>query len=98
MPDTFPDLRLSDLTRHDRIRAACPRCGRVVHFAPAKLLRQHQLRHDTMIRALKLRCLACGTRSGFRLSVFDERDHADSRTADRERLVMSFVPGNDGNK
>lgn len=89
--DLHPDLRLSDLTRHDRIAVTCPRCGRVVHFPPAKLLRQHQLRHATRIIDLKLRCMACGTREGFRIVVFDERGAAPPFDHANERIVVDAV-------
>jgi len=81
------ELRLADLGPYDTISIGCA-CGRWVDFIPQSVERRKWPR-KAIIRELKFRCTACNRRSGFRITIFDERTRGDD-TRRKERVI---VPG-----
>ena len=79
------ELRIGDLGPFDTIDVHCP-CGRSVNFIP-RYVERHRWPKKAIIRELKFRCTACGRRSGFRISIFDERGRGDN-TRRNERVIL----------
>src|SRR5271166_4884057 len=82
-------LRLGDLARHEVIVIRCG-CGRNVEYPPGFLQRRYRLASDTLIFDLqsRLRCKGCNRRSGFRITIFDERTRGDGSKPRLERVVV----------
>jgi hypothetical protein len=80
------ELRLADLGLHDTISIQCA-CGRSVQYLPQNVERRAWPKR-AIIRELKFRCVVCGWRSGFRITIFDERHRGDNT---RSELVI--LPG-----
>ena len=81
-------LRLGDLAAHEVIVVHCP-CGRSVEYHPGFLQRRHRMPSDTLVFDLqfRLRCKGCNRRSGFRITILDERSRGDSSKPRLERVV-----------
>ena len=84
-------LRLIDLSPHDTVVVRCE-CGRIVEYLPGVLPRLHRVPSTTLVHDLqyRFRCSRCGRRSGFGISLRDERDRGDNSKAQLERII---VPG-----
>ena len=83
-------LRLGDLAPHEVIVVRCP-CGRDVEFPPGFLQRRHRMPSDTLVYDLqfRLRCSHCNRRSGFRITIFDNRTRGDNSKPRLERAVVA---------
>jgi hypothetical protein len=81
------EIRLCDLTPFDTIVVRCV-CGRIVDLLPGVLARLHRVKQSTRIAALRFRCEKCARNSGFRVSLFDERDRGDNLRSKRERIIV----------
>jgi len=83
-------LRLGDLAAHEIIAVRCP-CGRGVEFPPGFLQRRHRMPSDTLVFDLqfRLRCSHCNRRSGFRITIFDNRTRGDNSKPRLERVVVA---------
>ena len=83
-------LRLGDLAAHEVIVVRCP-CGRSVEFPPGFLQRRHRMPSDTLVFDLqfRLRCSHCNRRSGFRITIFDNRTRGDNSKPRLERVVVA---------
>jgi len=79
-------LRLGDLAAHDIIVVRCP-CERSVEFPPGFLQRRHRLASDMLVYDLQFR-LRC-RRSGFRITIFDNRTRGDNSKPRLERVVVA---------
>ncbi len=82
------ELRLADLSPFDKVVVRC-QCGRVVDFLPGVLARLHKVKPTASIASLRFRCEKCGRRSGFKVSLTDERDRGDNSKSGRERLIVA---------
>jgi hypothetical protein len=91
MPDDLRTLRLLDLSPHDTIVVQCG-CGRIVEYLPGVLPRLHRVPSTTLVYDLhyRFRCSRCNRRSGFGISLRDERDRGDSSRSHIKRVI---VPG-----
>ena len=87
-------LRLGDLAAHEVVVVRCP-CGRSVEYFPGFLQRRHRLPSDFLVYDLqfRLRCSHCNRRSGFRITIFDERSRGDSSKPRLERVVVAGENG-----
>jgi len=83
-------LRLGDLAAHEVIVVRCP-CERSVEFPPGFLHRRYHLASDTLVFDLqfRLRCKGCNRRSGFRITIFDNRTRGDNSKPRLERVVVA---------
>ena len=81
-------LRLGDLAAHEVIVVRCP-CERSVEFPPGFLQRRYHLASDMLVFDLqfRLRCSHCNRRSGFRITIFDNRTRGDNSKPRLERVV-----------
>ncbi len=68
----------------------CP-CERSVEFPSGFLQRRYQMPSDTLVFDLqfRLRCKGCRRRSGFRITIFDERTRGDYSKPRLERVVAA---------
>ena len=82
-------LRLGDLSPFDTVVVRCE-CGRIVDYLQGVLARLHRVQPSAVISELRFRCSHCGHRSGFGISLTDERDRGDSARNHIERVI---VPG-----
>jgi hypothetical protein len=82
-------LRLLDLEPHDTIVVRC-QCGRIVEFLPGFLPLHHQIPSTTLVYDLQYRfkCRRCGRRSGFKISLRDERDRSHVVKGKIERVIV----------
>jgi hypothetical protein len=83
------EIRLCDLSPFDTVAVRCE-CGRIVEYLPGVLARLHRVPAMAVIAELKFRCTHCGRRSGFGISLADERNRGDSAKNHIERVI---VPG-----
>jgi len=83
-------LRLGDVAPHEVIVVRCP-CERSVEYPPGFLQRRYRLASDMLVYDLqfRLRCEGCNRRSGFRITIFDERTRGDSSKPRLERVVVA---------
>ncbi len=83
-------VRLGDLAPHEAIVVRCP-CGRNTEYRCGYLQRRHRVPSDTLVFDLqfRLRCLHCNARSGFRISILDERMRWDNSKPRLERVVVA---------
>jgi hypothetical protein len=81
------ELGIGDLGPFDTISVQCL-CGRSVQYLPQSVKRRAWPK-KAIIRELKFRCTVCNRRSGFRITIFDERGRGDN-TRRNERVI---VPG-----
>lgn len=88
-------LRLCDLGRYDTLRAECTACGRVSEYLPGWLEAKGWTRSHGRIAELRFRCEKCQATSGFRVSVFDERERS-VRPRPRETVVVEPGPSSQG--
>ena len=79
-------LRLGDLAKHEVIVVRCP-CERSVEDPPG----YYRLASDMLVFDLqfRLRCSHCNRRSGFRITIFDNRTRGDSSKPRLERVVVA---------
>jgi hypothetical protein len=82
------DLRLADLSPHDTLVVRC-QCGRILECLPGVLARLHRVSRAALIRDLRFRCEHCGRRSGFAISLRDERDRGDTSKGASERVIVA---------
>ena len=68
----------------------CP-CGRSVEYPRGFLQRRYRLASATLVFDLqfRLRCSHCNRRSGFRISIFDNRTRGDNSKPRLERVVVA---------
>ena len=81
------ELCIGDLGPYDTISLQCL-CGRSVQYLPQSVERRRWPKR-AIIREMKFRCTVCNRRSGFRISIFDERTRGDNTR--RNELVI--LPG-----
>ena len=83
-------LRLEDLAWHEVIVVRCL-CGRNTEYRCGYLQRRHHVPSDTLVFDLqyRLRCSHCNRRSGFRITILDERTRGDSSKPRLERVVVA---------
>ena len=83
-------LRLGDLAAHEVIVVCCP-CERSVEFPPGFLQRRYRLASDMLVYDLqfRLRCSHCNRRSGFRVTIVDNRTRGDNAKPRLERVVVA---------
>jgi hypothetical protein len=82
-------LRLGDVAGHEVIVVRCS-CGSSVEFPSGYLQRKQRLPSDMLVRDLqfRLRCSHCNQRSGFRISILDQRGVGNSSRPRLERIVV----------
>ena len=75
---------------HEVIVVRCP-CERSVEFPPGFLQRRYRVPSDTLVFDLqfRLRCSHCNRRSGFRITIFDNRTRGDNAKPRLERAVVA---------
>ena len=81
------DLKLGELAPHGTVIVRC-RCGRIVEFLPGVLARLHRVKASAVISELRFHCTHCGRRSGFAISLRDERHHGDNALNHIERVIV----------
>ena len=66
-------------------------CERSVEYHPGFLQHRYRLASDTLVFDLqfRLRCSHCNRRSGFRITIFDERTRGDNSKTRLERVVVA---------
>ena len=66
-------------------------CGRSVEYPPGFLQRRYRLASDALVFDLqfRLRCSHCNRRSGFRITIFDNRTRGDNSKPRLERVVVA---------
>jgi hypothetical protein len=71
-------LRLFDLTSHECILVKCE-CGRSTEYRKGFLQRHQRVPSDTLVYDLqfRLRCTHCNRKTGFGISILDDRIGAD---------------------
>ena len=79
-------LTVGELAPHDTVIVRC-QCGRIVEFLPGVLTRRHRVKPSAVISELRFRCTHCGRRSGFAISLRDERHRGDNALNHIERVV-----------
>ena len=83
-------LRLGDLAPHEVIVVRCPR-GRNTEYRCGYLQRRHRVQSDTLVFDLqfRIRCSHCNRRSGFRITILDERTRGDNWKPRLDRVVVA---------
>ena len=79
-------LTVGELAPHDTVIVRC-QCGRIVEFLPGVLARRHRVKASAVISELRFRCTRCGRRSGFAISLRDERHRGDNSLNHVEHIV-----------